>query len=117
MLNLATAWVRGHGAAEASPLSGYWIQHVPIGSSAINYICRIILTTTRMFNIMKTFFKCLILSGPKHDGLKQKFNESLLNNFKESGTDVKYETKKKKESIFFNLFLLYFLNLLSKAGH
>lgn len=54
-LNLATAWVRGHGAAAASPLSGD--------------ICRIILTTRRMFNITKTFFK-----PSKHDGLKQKFN-------------------------------------------
>lgn len=104
MLNLATAWVRGHGAAEASPLSGYWIQHVLIGSTAINDICGIILTT-RMFNIMKTFFKCLILSGPKHDGLKQKFNESLLNNFKKSGTDVKYETKKRRT--YFSIYFCY----------
>jgi len=42
MLNLVTAWVGRHRVAAASPLSGD--------------ICRLILTTTRIFNIMKTFF-------------------------------------------------------------
>lgn len=57
--------------------------------SVINNTCRIILTRTKIFKIMKTFFffffsQMSFLAGPKHDGLN-KINELLLNNFKISG--------------------------------